>query len=86
MNGSPGNRNWHGQRRVEVLERLRGRLKELPFSKWEELFKDPMTTAAAIVRLVHRGVILELNITSYRMDAAKSLPPLTVPSPGPCRA
>jgi DNA replication protein DnaC len=25
----------------------------LPFSKWEAIFKDPMTTAAAIDRLVH---------------------------------
>ncbi len=44
----------------------------LPFSQWEEIFKDPMTTAAAIDRLVHHSVILELNITSYRMEAAKS--------------
>ena len=43
----------------------------LPFSKWEQIFKDPMTTAAAIDRLVHHSVILELNITSYRMEQAK---------------
>jgi len=43
----------------------------LPFSKWEAIFKDPMTTAAAIDRLVHHSVILELNITSYRMEQAK---------------
>jgi DNA replication protein DnaC len=43
----------------------------LPFSKWEGIFKDPMTTAAAIDRLVHHAVILELNIPSYRVDAAK---------------
>jgi DNA replication protein DnaC len=42
----------------------------LPFSKWERIFKDPMTTAAAIDRLVHHSVILELNLTSYRMEAA----------------
>ena len=42
----------------------------LPFSKWEEIFKDPMTTAAAIDRLVHHSVILELNIPSYRMEQA----------------
>ena len=29
----------------------------LPFSKWEAIFKDPMTTAAAIDRLVHHSVI-----------------------------
>ena len=43
----------------------------LPFSKWEAIFKDPMTTAAAIDRLVHHSVILELNITSYRLEEAK---------------
>ena len=43
----------------------------LPFSKWELIFKDPMTTAAAIDRLVHHSVILELNIESYRIEAAK---------------
>lgn len=43
----------------------------LPFSKWEKIFKDPMTTAAAIDRLVHHSVILELNIPSYRMEQAK---------------
>ena len=43
----------------------------LPFSKWEQIFKDPMTTAAAIDRLVHHSVILELNIGSYRMEQAK---------------
>lgn len=44
----------------------------LPFSKWEQIFKDPMTTAAAIDRLVHHSVILELNIDSYRMEQAKN--------------
>ena len=43
----------------------------LPFSRWEEIFKDAMTTAAAIDRLVHHCVILELNIPSYRMEQAK---------------
>ena len=43
----------------------------LPFSKWEVIFKDPMTTASAIDRLVHHSVILELNIGSYRLEQAK---------------
>ena len=43
----------------------------LPFSKWETIFKDPMTTAAAIDRLVHHSVILELNIKSYRVEQAQ---------------
>ena len=43
----------------------------LPFSKWETIFKDPMTTAAAIDRLVHHSVILEVNLPSYRLEQAK---------------
>jgi DNA replication protein DnaC len=43
----------------------------LVFSEWERIFKDPMTTAAAIDRLVHHSVILELNLSSYRMEAAQ---------------
>ncbi len=45
----------------------------LPFSKWESIFKDPMTTAAAIDRLVHHSVILELNVASYRLEQAKGV-------------
>lgn len=43
----------------------------LVFSQWEQIFKDPMTTAAAIDRVVHHSVILELNVPSYRMAAAQ---------------
>jgi DNA replication protein DnaC len=43
----------------------------LPFSKWDRIFKDAMTTAAAIDRLVHHSVILELNLSSYRLEASK---------------
>jgi DNA replication protein DnaC len=43
----------------------------LPFSKWEQIFKDPMTTAAAIDRLVHHSIILELNLPSYRLEQSK---------------
>ena len=43
----------------------------LPFSKWEGIFKDPMTTAAAIDRLVHHSVIVELNVPSYRLEQAR---------------
>lgn len=44
----------------------------LPFSKWESIFRDPMTTAAAIDRLVHHSVILELNVSSYRVEQARA--------------
>lgn len=43
----------------------------LPFSKWDQIFKDAMTTAAAIDRLVHHSVIIELNVPSYRVETAK---------------
>ena len=43
----------------------------LPFSKWERIFKDPMTAAAANDRLVHHSVILELNLPSYRLEHSK---------------
>ena len=43
----------------------------LVFSKWDQIFKDPMTTAAAIDRLVHHAVILELTGSSYRANDAR---------------
>jgi len=43
----------------------------LVFSEWDKIFKDAMTTVAAIDRLVHHSVILELNNKSYRADYAK---------------
>ena len=42
----------------------------LVFSKWDRIFRDPMTTTAAIDRVVHHSVILELNVKSYRAEAA----------------
>lgn len=44
----------------------------LAFSKWDQIFKDAMTTAAAIDRLVHHSVIIELNVSSYRVETAKN--------------
>jgi DNA replication protein DnaC len=43
----------------------------LVFSEWDRIFKDPMTTAAAIDRLVHHAVILEMTGPSVRADEAK---------------
>ena len=43
----------------------------LAFSKWEKIFKDPVMTAAAIDRIVHHSIILELNLPSYRVSQAK---------------
>jgi DNA replication protein DnaC len=44
----------------------------LVFSEWDRIFKDPMTTAAAIDRLVHHAVILEMTGTSIRVEQARS--------------
>lgn len=44
----------------------------LVFSQWDQIFKDPMTTAAAVDRVVHHAVILELPIPSYRAQVAKA--------------
>ena len=43
----------------------------LVFSQWDKIFKDPMTTMAAIDRLVHHSVILELTGPSYRNEEAE---------------
>ena len=42
----------------------------LVFSEWDRIFKDPMTTAAAIDRIVHHCVILEMTGPSIRVDQA----------------
>jgi DNA replication protein DnaC len=42
----------------------------LVFSQWDRIFKDPMTTAAAIDRVVHHSLILELTGKSKRADDA----------------
>lgn len=44
----------------------------LVFSEWDRIFKDPMTTAAAIDRLVHHSVILELTGISIRVEQAQA--------------
>jgi len=43
----------------------------LVFSKWDQIFKDPMTTMAAIDRLVHHALILEFDGESIRERKAK---------------
>lgn len=43
----------------------------LVFSEWDRIFKDPMTTAAAIDRLVHHSVIIEMTGPSIRNEEAK---------------
>lgn len=43
----------------------------LVFSQWDKIFKDPMTTAAAIDRIVHHSRILEITGKSYRGEEAR---------------
>jgi len=57
----------------------------LIFSQWDVIFKDPMTTRAAVDRLVHHATILELN-QSFRQKEAecrqrKLRKPSTEPDP-----
>jgi DNA replication protein DnaC len=43
----------------------------LVFSEWQRIFKDPMTTLAAIDRVVHHSVILDMmSVESYRAKEA----------------
>jgi DNA replication protein DnaC len=43
-----------------------------PFSQWSEVFVEPAMTLAAVDRLVHHSIILEMNVESYRRRAAQS--------------
>jgi DNA replication protein DnaC len=43
----------------------------LPFSQWDTIFKDPITANAAVDRLVHHSIILELAGNSHRQTEAK---------------
>jgi DNA replication protein DnaC len=43
----------------------------LVFSKWDQIFKDPMTTMAAVDRLVHHAIILEFDGESMRVTRGK---------------
>jgi DNA replication protein DnaC len=44
----------------------------LVFSEWDQIFKDPLTTAAAIDRVVHHSSIIEFGqeMSSYRAQEA----------------
>jgi DNA replication protein DnaC len=47
----------------------------LVFSKWDQIFKDPMTTMAAVDRLVHHAQILEFTGESIRVTKARDRKP-----------
>jgi DNA replication protein DnaC len=54
----------------------------LVFSQWDQIFKDPMTTMAAIDRLVHHAMILEFNGESVRAQKAQRREKGQAPPPG----
>ena len=43
-----------------------------PFGPWNDIFPDPAMTVAAIDRLVHHAIILEMNTDSYRRRSAEA--------------
>ncbi len=55
----------------------------LVFSQWDRIFRDPMTTAAAIDRLVHHSVVLEFDVSSYRTEQGNGLDAAKKPEKNP---
>ena len=43
----------------------------LSFERWEEIFKDPVLTAAMVDRLTHKAYIINMNGSSYRLKETK---------------
>lgn len=43
----------------------------LSFERWDEIFKDPIMTAAMIDRLTHKAYIVNMNGNSYRLKETK---------------
>lgn len=41
-----------------------------PFSQWDAIFSDSMMTVAAVDRLVHHALIIEIQSESFRKQAA----------------
>ncbi|NEO34594.1 MAG: ATP-binding protein [Symploca sp. SIO3C6] len=52
-----------------------------PFSQWDHIFADDMMTVAAVDRLVHHAVIIELKADSYRKRSAANRLPTRSPTP-----
>jgi len=43
----------------------------LSFERWDEIFKDPIMTAAMIDRLTHKAYIVNMNGNSYRLKETR---------------
>jgi DNA replication protein DnaC len=86
----------HDQDEMEVLFTLLAERYErrsvmlstnLVFSEWTRIFKHPLTTVAAIDRVVHHSVILDLmGLPSYRAQAARTAQQVVAPSEEPAPA
>ena len=53
------------------MKRPWGIASNLVFSQWDQVFQNPMATAAAIDRVVHHAVILEFDVPSFRTGQAQ---------------
>ena len=86
----------HDQDEMEVLFTLLSERYErrsvmlstnLVFSEWTRIFKNPLTTVAAIDRVVHHSVILDLmGMTSWRAQAARAAQPTQLQQEPPTQA
>ncbi|MDD2495959.1 MAG: IS21-like element helper ATPase IstB [Tissierellia bacterium] len=45
----------------------------LSFERWEEIFKDPVMTAAMIDRLTHKSYVVNMNGNSYRLKETQDM-------------
>ena len=45
----------------------------LSFDRWEEIFKDPVLTAAMVDRLTHKALMVNMTGNSYRMLETKEM-------------
>lgn len=45
----------------------------LSFERWDEIFKDPVLTAAMIDRLTHKAYIVNMNGNSYRLKETQNM-------------
>nr|WP_305082329.1 IS21-like element helper ATPase IstB [Oscillatoria sp. FACHB-1407] len=46
-----------------------------PFSQWDTIFADSMMTVAAVDRLVHHALIIDIQAESYRKQSAQARSP-----------
>ncbi|MFA5642302.1 MAG: ATP-binding protein [Bacteroidales bacterium] len=45
----------------------------LGFDRWEEIFGDPVLTAALVDRLTHKAFLISMNGESYRLKETKKM-------------